>query len=195
MSSLTVRVKARTNPYSYMLDADDLHALLLDLARNRAASIEHNHAAGHYNRTSMAFVMMDPTADPWVPHHQAVLAALTIGDDATRFLPNAAAKAASHRRLNRNHGEAALTDPHLCGTGAFRYGHSANIRGQIVGASSQTPDQDLVEAAHLATDFVNAISTHHHTWQATTPQTYWFTKDTTPHQPYRDMVSFFTTEA
>ncbi len=106
---LLVRVSHHHNPYSYLLDDDELDAVLLELGLRRAASIWRNHTAteasaprGVYGRACMAFVLMDPTADPWVPDDQAVMAAVVIGDDGAAFLPNAGAKAAGHRRLARH---------------------------------------------------------------------------------------------
>ncbi|MFJ9409589.1 hypothetical protein [Streptomyces sp. NPDC101393] len=195
---LTVRAQHRRNPYDYLLDPEELDELLLGLGLRRAASIWRNHTAdpstaprGTYGRAAMGFVLMDPTAGPWTPNEQAVLGAVTIGDDGHRFLPNAAAKAAGHRRLGRNYGEAVHVDPHLCGTAGFRYGHSAEVRGQIVGASSQTPDQDLFEAGQLAQDMVGAIAERHLAWEERTGEGDWLAADAAPHQEYRDMVSFF----
>ncbi|MCX5560842.1 hypothetical protein [Streptomyces sp. NBC_00038] len=123
-----------------------------------------------------------------------MLAAVTIGPDGHRFLPNAAAKAAGHRRLGRNYGEAVLVDPHLCGSGGFRYGHSAEVRGVIVGASSQSPDQDLFEAGQLARDFVNAIAAHHLSWEESRGPGDWFSDTDAPHPGHREMVDFFTAD-
>ncbi|WP_018681626.1 hypothetical protein [Actinokineospora enzanensis] len=190
---LSVRVKVRTNPYDYMLTDTELTDLLAALGRARAESIQRHHEApgprGHYKRDCMAFILLDPTAPTWLPDPRAVLAALTIGADGPRFLANAAAKAAGHRRLGRNYGEAVLVDPHLCGTGGFRHGHSAEVRGLIVGASSQTTDQDLYEAGRLATDFIDAIARHHLAWETRTGPGYWV--GTEPPQATLDMISFF----
>lgn len=112
-------------------------------------------------------------------------------DSGVSFLPNAAAKAAGHRRLGRDYGEAVLTDPHLCGDGDFRYGHSARIRGQIVGASSQTTDQDLHEAAALAADFVGAIAERHLVWEERVGPGEWFAHDDAPAQVCREMIGWF----
>jgi hypothetical protein len=195
---LTVRVQHRRNPYDHLYSADEFDGLLLDLGLRRAASIVRNHAAdpavaprGAYGRTAMGFVIMDPTVGPWVPNASAVLGVVGIGPDSERFLPNAAAKAGGHRRLGRNYGEAVLVDPHLCGRAAFRYGHSAQVRGVIVGASSQTPDQDLFEAGQLAADFVNAIAERQARWEEKTGPTDWLAGDNRPDQEYRDMVAFF----
>ncbi|MBM7776481.1 hypothetical protein JOD54_006685 [Actinokineospora baliensis] len=186
-----VRARHRRNPYAYMLDDAGLTDLLVTAGRRRAESVWRNHNTdgprGRYPRSSMAFVVLDPTAPCTDPN--PVLAALTIGDEALPFLPNAAAKAIGHRHTGHNHGEAALIDPHLLGTGHFRYGHSANIRGLIVGASSQTPDQDLHEAATLGTDLVNALITAHRTWETTVGPGRWVGD---PDPRYQTMVGFFT---
>ncbi|MFF4413319.1 hypothetical protein ACFYY8_12375 [Streptosporangium sp. NPDC001559] len=181
-----------------MLGDDHLDELLLDLGLRRAASVWRNHVVapsaaprGKYGQTSMGFVLMDPTVGPWVPNELAVLGAVAIGEDGHRFLPNAAAKAAGHRRLGRNYGEAVLVNPHLCGNASFRYGHSAEVRGQIVGASSQTPDQDLFEAAELAKEFVNAVIERHGAWEERVGPGVWHAEDDAPHREYRDMVRFF----
>jgi hypothetical protein len=181
-----------------MLDDKDFDELLLDLGLRRAASIWRNHVAapsaaprGGYGRACMGFVLMDPTAGSWVPNELAVLAIVTVGEDGHKFLPNAAAKAAGHRRLGRNYGEAVLVDPHLCGSAGFRYGHSAEVRGQIVGASSQSTDQDLFEAGQLARDFVGAITERHVAWEERVGPGDWFADDGVPHQEYLDMVSGF----
>ncbi|MFI9029139.1 hypothetical protein [Streptomyces sp. NPDC053560] len=196
---LTVRARHRRNPYDYLFDGDGLDALLLDLGRKRAASIHRHHTAdpsaaplGTYPRAAMGFVLLDPTAGPWTPNEAAVLGVITIGEDAHRFLPNAAAKAAGHRRLGRNYGEAVLVDTHLCGSAGFRYGHSAEVRGQIVGASSQSPDQDLFEAGQLARDFVEAVTAAHRAWEERVGPGDWLAADDAPHQEYIDMVSFFS---
>lgn len=196
--TLPVCVQHRRNPYEYAVSDEELDELLLDLGRKRAASIWCNHKAapaaaprGSYGRTSMGFVLMDPTAGPWVSNEHAVLAIVTVGEDGHSFLPNAAAKAAGHRRLGRNYGEAVLVDPHLCGSAGFRYGHSAEVRGQIIGASSQSPDQDLYEAGQLANDFVSAINERHLAWEARVGPGDWLADDGVPHREFRDMVSFF----
>ncbi|MFF3846490.1 hypothetical protein [Streptomyces sp. NPDC002328] len=116
---------------------------------------------------------------------------MVVGDDGARFLPNAAAKAGGHRRLGRNYGEAVLVDTHLCGTGHFRYGHSAEVRGLIVGSSAQTTDQDLFEAGALAKDFVDAITERHHIWQVKTGPGEWLNSDDVPGDEHRALVSWF----
>lgn len=197
---LLVRAAHRRNPYGYLMNGEQLDELLLHLGLRRAASIWRNHSAavdraprGVYQRPCMGFVMMDPTVGSWVPHTHAVLGVVTVGDDGSAFLPNAAAKAAGHRRLGRNYGEAVLVDPHLCGNGNFRFGHSAQVRGQIVGASSQTTDQDLHEAAALATDMVEAVTRLHLAWEERTGPGEWLAHDDDPGDEYHDMVGWFLT--
>jgi hypothetical protein len=195
---LAVRAAHRRNPYEYLMNADQLDELLLTLGLRRAASIWRNHTAaehqaprGVYTRACMGFVIMDPTAPPWVPDADAVLAVVTVGADGSAFLPNAAAKAAGHRRLGRNYGEAVLADPHLCGDGNFRHGHSARIRGQIVGASAQTTDQDLYEAASLAADFVAAVGQRHLAWQEQAGPGEWLAADGAAAEAFREMIGWF----
>lgn len=195
---LKVRVDHRVNPYAYMLSGEQLNELLMSLGLRRAESIGRNHQAaedraphGAYPNPCMGFVLMDATAGPWVPNDQAVLAAIIVGDGGDRFIPNAAAKAGGHRRLGRNYGEAVLVEPHLMSTGGFRYGHSAQVRGQIVGSSSQTTDQDLFEAAQLAADFVNAITDAHQTWKQLAGPGGWLSEDGGPGQESGAMVSWF----
>jgi hypothetical protein len=197
---LTVRVGLHHNPYGYLLSDDALDDLLLDLALRRAAGIWRNHTLaderaprGRYGRACMAFVLMDPTAAAWVPDAQAVLAAVLVGDGADRFLPNAAAKAAGHRRLGRNYGEAVHVDPHLCGSGHFRHGHSAEVRGLIAGSSSQTTDQDLFEARMLAADFVQAIDERHRAWEQRTGPGEWATGNDAPDPRHLSLVEWFPT--
>jgi len=139
----------------------------------------------------MAFVLMDATSGPWAPNEDAVLAAVTLGERGQDFLPYAAAKAAGHRRLGHNWGTAVLTAPHLCGTGGFRYGHSADVRGQIVGASGQSPDQDLYEAAALAADFVQALAELHLAWEERTGPGEWFTRADGPSREIDSMTGWF----
>ncbi|GLW91630.1 hypothetical protein Aglo03_24460 [Actinokineospora globicatena] len=186
---LVVRVRHRRNPYDYMLDDATLADVLLTAGLRRAESVWDGHQAGRYPRSSMAFVVLDPTAPRWERDDEAVLAALTIGDEALPFLPNAAAKAAGHRHTGHNHGQAALVDQHLLGSGHFRYGHSANVRGLIIGASAQTSDQDLYQAAALATDLVNALLEHHRTWENQVGSGRWIGE---PNPRYQAMVDFFT---
>jgi hypothetical protein len=191
----------RRNPYEYMLSGDELDDLLLRLGLRRAESIWRNSTAegasgsrGVYRRKAMAFVLLDPTVDARVPDDEAVLGVVTVGEDGHRWLVNAAAKASGHRRLGRNFGEAVLTDPHLCGSGDFRYGHSAQVRGLIVGASSQTPDQDLFEASRLAEQFVEAVTSRHRVWEEeTTGAEDWLDDEDRPGARFRAMVSFFDT--
>ncbi|MFF2079666.1 hypothetical protein ACFVXG_33530 [Kitasatospora sp. NPDC058162] len=194
---LTVRAQHRHNPYDHLFDDAEFAGLLLGLGLRRADSIWRNHTAATdaaprdpYPRASMGFVLLDPTAGPWVPEAQSVMAVITVGEDAGRFLPKAAAKAAGHRRLGRNYGEAVLTDPHLCGSGGFRYGHSAAIRGQIVGASSQSTDQDLFEAGRLAADLVDALAAAQLAWEERTGPGDWYSPADTPHPRYQEMVAF-----
>ena len=195
---LSVRVAHRRNPYEYLMGAEQFDELLLELGLRRASSIWRNHTAdarraprGVYERACMGFVLLDPTVGPWVPDVDAVLGVITVGEGAAAFLPNAAAKAAGHRRLGRNYGEAVLADPHLCGGGNFRYGHSAQVRGQIVGASSQYTDQDLYEAAALAADLVGAIAERHLAWEERVGPGEWLAHDDDPAPVYREMIGWF----
>jgi len=140
----------------------------------------------------MGFVIMDPTAPAWLTDADAVLGVITVADEGSSFLANAAAKAAGHRRLGRNYGEAVLVDPHLCGEGNFRYGHSAEVRGLIVGASSQSTDQDLYEAGMLAGDLIAAIADVHRTWlEEADPVVDWFAAADAPAGAYREMIDWF----
>lgn len=196
---LTVRVQHRRNPYDYLLDDAQLDELLLDLGLRRAASIWRNHIAApaaaprdSYPRASMGFVLMDPTVDCRQSDQESVLGVIAIGGAGHTFLTNAAAKAAGHRRLGHNYGEAVLVDPHLCGSGGFRYGHSAEVRGLIVGASSQTTDQDLYEAGRLAAEFVESITARHGAWEERTGPGDWLASDGRGGSDYHEMVSFFT---
>jgi hypothetical protein len=198
---LQVSVGHHHNPYRYLLDDDQLDALLVELGLRRAASIWRNHTVaadraprGVYGRACMAFVLMDPTAGPWVANEQAVLAAIVIGDEGERFLPNAAAKAGGHRRLGRNYGEAVHVDSHLCGSGHFRYGHSAEVRGVIVGSSSQTTDQDLFEAGALARDFVDAITDRHLAWQEGVGPGEWLSAEDSPGDEHVGMIRWLTAD-
>ncbi|MFE7117870.1 hypothetical protein ACFU99_20880 [Streptomyces sp. NPDC057654] len=195
---LKVQVAHRHNPYSYVLDDAGLDAVLLEVGLLRAASIQRQHTAddadaprGRYPRAAMGFVLMDATAGPWTPNEEAVLGVVTVGDGGHAFLPNAAAKAGAHRRLGRNNGEAVHVDPHLLGAGGFRYGHSAQVRGQIVGASGQSTDQDLYEAARLAADFVSAVNTRHAQWEQSNATGIWTAPDDGPASEYRAMTDWF----
>ncbi|MEU6669552.1 hypothetical protein [Streptomyces sp. NPDC046727] len=196
----TLRVEAavRRNPYAYMLTDEELTELLAELGRRRAESVRRNHEApegeaprGPYPRPAMGFVVLDPTADAGTAPADAVLGALTIGDDARRFLPKAAAKAVAHRRLGGDNGTSVHTDPHLLGTGAFRYGHSAEVRGLIVAASSQTTDQDLYEASRLAAELVEELGARHraHEWER--GEADWLTGTGETPKEYQEMVSWF----
>jgi hypothetical protein len=195
---LAVRVVSPRNPYAYLFSHTDLVEFLLDLAQRRAESIwaGHHTAAkdaprGTYERACMASVVLDPTAPPRAPNAQAVLAAITIGTGGARFLPNAAAKAAGHRRLGHNYGEAVHVDPHLCGDAAFRYGHSARVRGVIVGSSAQSTDQDLYEAAAFAHDFVAGFRAHHLRWERSAGAGEWMTVPDHPGPEPAEMVGFY----
>lgn len=199
----TQRVQAavRRNPYRYMLDDAELTELLSDLGHRRAESILRNHTAdpgkaprGPYPRPAMGFVILDPTADVQAGHADAVLGAITVGDQARQFLPKAAAKAAAHRRLGRNNGTSVHTDPHLLGTGAFRYGHSAEVRGLIVAASSQATDQDLYEASRLAAELVEEIAARHRDYEWRRGETDWLSSDDQPLALHNEMISWFPAE-
>ncbi|OON81085.1 hypothetical protein [Streptomyces tsukubensis] len=194
---LKVQVAHRRNPYSYVLDDAGLDAVLLEVGLRRAESVWLHHTAdehaprGLYPRASMGFVLMDATAGPWTPNEEAVLGVIAIGDQGHTFLPNAAAKAGAHRRLGRNNGEAVHVDPHLLGAGGFRYGHSAEVRGQIVGASGQGTDQDLHEAARLATEFVDVVNAGHLDWEQRHGTDIWASPDGEPALEYRAMTEWF----
>ncbi len=200
-STLRVRAAVRRNPYGYMLNDAELTDVLSKLGTRRAESILRNHTAapgkaprGPYPRPAMGFVILDPTADVQVGHADAVLGAVTVGDHAGQFLPKAAAKAAAHRRLGHNNGTSLHTDPHLLGTGAFRYGHSAEVRGLIVAASSQTTDQDLYEASRLAAELVEEIAAHHRDYEWRRGETDWLSPDDQPMELHNQMVSWFPDE-
>ena len=198
MDTLPVAAAIRRNPYTYMLTDAELTDLLNDLGRRRADSILRNHSApagkaprGPYPRLAMGFVILDPTAEASVGPAEAVLGAVTIGEGGRRFLPNAAAKASAHRRLGRDNGTAVHTDPHLLGTGAFRYGHSAEVRGLIVAASSQTTDQDLYEASRLAAELVEELGVRHRAHEWTLGETDWLSGTAQHEDLYGEMVSWF----
>ncbi|NUP48273.1 MAG: hypothetical protein HOW97_13325 [Catenulispora sp.] len=195
---LAVRVAHHHNPYSYLLNDDDFDEMLLTIGLRRAESIWRNHTAaehraprGVYGRACMAFVLMDPTLGSWVANEQAVMAAVLVGAGAERFLPNAAAKAAGHRRLGRNYGEALHVDPHLCGTGGFRYGHSVQVRGVIAGSSSQTTDQDMFEARLLAEDFVQVLGERHRAWEDASGPGEWLADPDRPGPELLSSTSWF----
>ncbi|MCX4969448.1 hypothetical protein OHA98_32770 [Streptomyces sp. NBC_00654] len=197
-----VHAAIRRNPYGYMLSDAELTELLTDLGRRRAASIQRNHTAaageaprGPYPRPAMGFVILDPTADAATGHTDAVLAALTVGEQAAAFLPKAAAKAAAHRRIGHNNGSAAHTDPHLMGSGAFRYGHSAEVRGVIVAASSQSTDQDLYEASRLAAELVEVLGERHRAYEWRQGETDWLAPEDRVPEIYREMVAWFPDDA
>ncbi|OII67089.1 hypothetical protein BJP39_07350 [Streptomyces sp. CC77] len=192
----------RRNPYGYMLDDAGLRALLTALGERQAASIARNHAApageaprGPYPRPAMGFVVLDPTAEPGADPADLVLGAVTVGDDARRFLPKAAAKAAAHRRLGGSNGTAVHTDPHLLGSDAFRYGHSAEVRGVVVAASSQSPDQDLYEASRLAADLVEAIGARHREYERQEGERDWLAATDEPPARYVEMTAWFPDDA
>jgi len=193
---LKVQVAHRLNPYQYLLTDEQLDDVLLTLGLRRAASIWANHTDpeapyGQYPETAMGFVLLDATAAPWTPNEEAVLGAVIIGDLGHEFLPNAAAKAGAHRRLGQNNGEGVLVDPHRLSTGDFRYGHSAEVRGQIAAASSQDADQDLYEAGRLAAEFVDAIGERHRAWAKLTGPGDWLSADDTPAPEYQAMVAWY----
>ncbi|WP_037801841.1 hypothetical protein [Streptomyces sp. NRRL F-5135] len=196
-----VRAAVHRNPYAYMLSDAELTELLCALGRRRAESVLRNHTAapgkaprGPYPRPAMGFVILDPTADAGAAPADAVLGALTVGERARRFLPNAAAKAAAHRRLGGNNGLSVHTDPHLLGTGAFRYGHSAEVRGLIVAASSQSPDQDLYEASRLAAELVEEIGARHRAYEWRQGETDWLSATGRSPDTYHEMVAWFPGE-
>ncbi|MFE3470149.1 hypothetical protein ACFXOI_00425 [Streptomyces bacillaris] len=196
--TLHVQAAVRHNPYAYMLDEAELVDLLSELGRRRAESILRNHTAaegeaprGRYPRPAMGFVILDPTADARADDTEAVLGAIAVGEQARQFLPRAAAKAAAHRRLGRNNGSSVHTDPHLLGTGAFRYGHSAEVRGVIVAASSQSTDQDLYEASRLAAEFAEGIGARHQEFEWKVGETDWLSQDGLPLARYGEMVAWF----
>ncbi|WP_447040947.1 hypothetical protein [Streptomyces sp. DSM 118878] len=197
-NSPQVQAAVRRNPYAYMLDDAELTSLLQSLGERRAESILRNstttpgHAPrGPYPRLAMGFVILDPTADARVGQADAVLGAITVGSDARGFLPKAAAKASAHRRLGHNNGVAVHTDPHLLGNGAFRYGHSAEVRGLVVAASSQTPDQDLFEASRLATELVEELAARHLAFEWEQGETDWLTSDGKVPAEYTDMMAWY----
>ncbi|MGW7364122.1 hypothetical protein ACWGI8_12010 [Streptomyces sp. NPDC054841] len=195
---LPVHAAVRRNPYAYMLNDTELTELLTELGNRRAESILRNHTAapgkaprGPYPRLAMGFVVLDPTAEARTGHADAVLGAVTVGDQARQFLPKAAAKAAAHRRLGHNNGTSVHTDPHLLGTGAFRYGHSAEVRGLIVAASSQSTDQDLYEASRLAAELVEEIAARHRDYEWRRGETDWLSADEQPLDLHNEMVDWF----
>ncbi|MYT94001.1 hypothetical protein GTY40_23570 [Streptomyces sp. SID8359] len=196
--ALRVQAAVHHNPYAYMLGEAELVALLSELGRRRAESILRNHTAaegqaprGPYPRPAMGFVILDPTADARADDTEAVLGAITVGEQARQFLPKAAAKAAAHRRLGHDNGTSVHTDPHLLGTGAFRYGHSAEVRGVIAAASSQSTDQDLYEASRLAAEFAEGIAARHQEFEWRLGETDWLSPDDLPLARYSEMVAWF----
>ncbi|MFD4503171.1 hypothetical protein [Streptomyces sp. NPDC058457] len=97
----------------------------------------------------------------------------------------------SGRSLGHNNGTSVHTDPHLLGTGAFRYGHSAEVRGVIVAASSRSTDQDLYEASRLAAELVEEIAARHHEYEWRHGETDWLSPDEQPSALYNEMLAWF----
>ncbi len=195
-SGLNVRVVVRRHPYGHLLDAEAFAQLLWELGAHRAESIRAHHALdaaeaprGVYPRDCLAMIVMDPTVGPWVDNVDAVMAAIVIGEG-DYFLPNAAAKAGGHRRVGYDYGEAYITDPHLVAHGGFRHGHSARIRGVVVGASALNPDQDLYESAQLAAQFVARIGDLHDDWTQRAGFGEWLSEGDVPDAETRAMVRF-----
>lgn len=82
-------------------------------------------------------------------------------------------------------------DPHRCGSGNFRYGHSAEVRGLIAGSSSQSTDQDLFEARMLACDLIDALDARHRAWELETGPGEWFAPGDEPDEQQRALVGWF----
>ncbi|MEU6234000.1 hypothetical protein [Kitasatospora sp. NPDC047058] len=143
----------------------------------------------------MGFVLPDPTAARWVPDEQAVLAVVTVGEDGHRFLVNAAAKAAGHRRLGRNHGEASWSTPTCAAAARSATGTPPRSAARSSGRAPSPPDQDLHEAGRLAADLVNAVAEHHLAWEERVGPGDWYATTDEPHPSWRAMVAFATPAA
>jgi len=170
--TLAFEIRLVTNPWPDTVPS--LLDLLATATRRRAEHIAEQAAEGNYRRESLALVLLDPTAPLSRPTGDAVLAVISIGEEGTRFAPNAMAKAAEHRDHGLECGALALTQKHRLSDGDFRNGFSAEVNGTIVGASGQNSLQDQLEATLFAAEFNYEVARARSDWEEQQGRGGWF---------------------
>jgi hypothetical protein len=125
----------------------------------------------------MGFVILDPTAPPWKPSEECALGFLTVGADSDRLLIVALAKASLARDHGLSAGAVLYSQPHRVADGYFRWGHTANVEGTIVGGSGLTEVQDRFEAQMVAAEFNYQIARARELWLEANPGRPWLCSD------------------
>ena len=193
---LEVKVHAVRSPYADTLtayrdqhgrqlvpgsDPDPFDHLLHKLAQRRAEDIESRFSSGEYNNNSVGFVLFDPTAPRSLyPPEKAVLALIEVGPDGRSYLVNGLAKGCEHLSHGTSAGTQVYTQIQRLPDGSFRYGHSAEIEGTIVGVSGLSEIQDRFQAQLLAAEFNYEIAYWRARWLAEHSDIHWYGNDDSP---------------
>ena len=159
-------------------------AMLESIIGQRAMDINAKHADGLYPGNSVGLVLLDPTAPPSISSENAVMAYFVVGEEGERFLPNALAKACEHRDHQASAGSVLYSQPHRLADGDFRWGHSAEVEGTIVGVSGLSEIQDRYQGQLFAAEFNYEIARFRLEWAKAHPGGDWFNDQDKPGKRY-----------
>jgi len=182
-------IRIYRNPWEHTVPNEALRAILENIAMKRVDHIADQYQNGHYSRSSLALVILDPTAPLWRPSSETLLAAILIGPDAERFLPNAIAKAVEHRDKGILAGYGAYVDMTQTEDGDFTYGYSTQVDDTIGGASGESEIQDACEAGYALVSFNYHIRSFRIAWRKANPDKRWFCNEDLPRTLYTEMAA------
>jgi hypothetical protein len=116
------------------------------------------------------------------------MALFAVGEEGERFLPNAMAKACEHRDHQASAGSVLYSQLHRLADGDFRWGHSAEVEGTIVGVSGLSEIQDRFQGQLLAAEFNYEIARFRLEWAKGHPNGDWFNDQNEPGARYAGIL-------
>lgn len=126
---LDVSVRLYRNPWSASVDRGAVLGFLMTAATNGAMSLERMIGEGEIpdENNSFGAVFLDPTRPSGADPRDLLMAAILIGENGGKFLPNALAKACAHSRLGMCNGVAVREANYCLADGDFAWGDSAEL--------------------------------------------------------------------
>jgi hypothetical protein len=202
-----VSVRLFQNPWKQMLPNEVLITVLTTAATEASERLAQMIDVGEVSpmRDSFGCVILDPTHQRWQQTPvQRTLAAVLIGPDAERFLPNALAKADAHDRHGLPNSGFFGNALFCLGDGDFTYGHSAEydvvnprdgllVEGvAIAGGSGLSEDQDHELALMILSEAMGTVHDYISTWrdqQRAIGRGRWFNESDVPPKSYTDILT------